>query len=188
MTDQTPEAIAALLERHTQFNLMQLPGQPFGMHMGTSYLVNDLASTVIAIRTALTEAEARVAELEAALCEAKRQSFVFEMQAIPFSNAAEVNFSLGMERAQTVIQKLRKEASAVADGVRFQALDDARQAIRALSPMTPLAAAMLLPEVQAMRDALVEIDNGPGTEYWAPEYQHCQAIARAALAATEVPE
>ena len=31
-----------LAERVIQFNLMELPGQPKMMHMGTSYLVNDL--------------------------------------------------------------------------------------------------------------------------------------------------
>ena len=40
----TTEASADIAARVTQFNMMQLPGQPFGMHMGTSYLVNDLAA------------------------------------------------------------------------------------------------------------------------------------------------
>ena len=31
-----------LQERVNQFKTMSLPGQPMGMHMGTSYLVNDL--------------------------------------------------------------------------------------------------------------------------------------------------
>ena len=32
----------SLEERVTAFNMMELPGQPRFMHMGTSYLVNDL--------------------------------------------------------------------------------------------------------------------------------------------------
>lgn len=32
-----------LKERVRQYNLMQLPGQPMGMHMGTAYLIQDLA-------------------------------------------------------------------------------------------------------------------------------------------------
>ena len=35
--------IQTLQERVNLFNQMALPGQPLGMHMGTSYLVNDLA-------------------------------------------------------------------------------------------------------------------------------------------------
>ena len=31
-----------LKKRVDDFNSLRLPGQPFGMHMGTSYLVNDL--------------------------------------------------------------------------------------------------------------------------------------------------
>ena len=33
-------------ERVLQFQMMKLPGQPIGMHMGTSYLVNDLHKRV----------------------------------------------------------------------------------------------------------------------------------------------
>ena len=32
--------------RVNQFNRMALPGQPMGMHMGTSYLINDLWNEV----------------------------------------------------------------------------------------------------------------------------------------------
>jgi hypothetical protein len=35
-----------LIERVTQFRALQLPGQPQSMHMGTSYLVNDLVARV----------------------------------------------------------------------------------------------------------------------------------------------
>jgi len=41
--DMTPtERFDDLRDRINQFNMLQLPGQPMGMHMGTSYLLNDL--------------------------------------------------------------------------------------------------------------------------------------------------
>lgn len=39
-----------LEERVRKFNSLQLPGQPLGMHMGTSYLVNDLWQEVKRLR------------------------------------------------------------------------------------------------------------------------------------------
>ncbi len=36
------EKYADLQQRVHQFNMMELPGQPLGMHMGTNYLMNDL--------------------------------------------------------------------------------------------------------------------------------------------------
>lgn len=39
-----------LEDRVLKFNLLQLPGQPQGMHMGTSYLVQDLISAVRDLR------------------------------------------------------------------------------------------------------------------------------------------
>ncbi|QZP06847.1 hypothetical protein [Caenibius sp. WL] len=38
--------VADLRERVRQFQTMELPGQPMMLHMGTSYLVNDLWSAV----------------------------------------------------------------------------------------------------------------------------------------------
>lgn len=38
----TEERLFDLNDRVTKFHLLELPGQPMGMHMGTSYLVNDL--------------------------------------------------------------------------------------------------------------------------------------------------
>ena len=40
------QEIEELREKVLQFNLLKLPGQPMCMHMGTSYLVNDLWSRV----------------------------------------------------------------------------------------------------------------------------------------------
>lgn len=40
------QEIEALEKRVEQFSMMQLPGQPIGMHMGTMYLVNDLLAAV----------------------------------------------------------------------------------------------------------------------------------------------
>lgn len=47
-----------LKERAEKFSMLELPGQPQGMHMGTSYLVHDLV--------------ARIEELEAQLKEYRR--------------------------------------------------------------------------------------------------------------------
>ena len=42
-----------LEERVYQFNTLKLPGQPMSMHMGTSYLVNDLWREVQRLRKEL---------------------------------------------------------------------------------------------------------------------------------------
>ena len=42
-----------LEERVKQFEMMRLPGQPRSMHMGTSYLINDLWREVKKLRGAL---------------------------------------------------------------------------------------------------------------------------------------
>lgn len=39
-----------LQDRVNKFRMMELPGQPFGMHMGTMYLVNDLWREVEQLR------------------------------------------------------------------------------------------------------------------------------------------
>lgn len=49
-----------LEKRVQQFGMMQLPGQPIGMHMGTSYLVNDLWREVQKLRAELKNAEQNV--------------------------------------------------------------------------------------------------------------------------------
>ena len=47
---QEKEQMEDLEERVLQFNTLQLPGQPMAMHMGTSYLVNDLWAEVKRLR------------------------------------------------------------------------------------------------------------------------------------------
>ena len=42
MTQDTEAERDDLADRVMQFKTMSLPGQPMAMHMGTSYLVNDL--------------------------------------------------------------------------------------------------------------------------------------------------
>jgi hypothetical protein len=42
-----------LKDRVDDFQMLRLPGQPMGMHMGTSYLVNDLWREVAALRAEL---------------------------------------------------------------------------------------------------------------------------------------
>lgn len=44
------EAKKDVLERAVDFACLRLPGQPIGMHMGTSYLVHDLAAEVRKLR------------------------------------------------------------------------------------------------------------------------------------------
>ena len=63
-----------LKERVIKFRCWELPDQPLSMHMGTSYLVNDLAREI--------EAQAaRIAELRAALKLALRRIVVREKYA-----------------------------------------------------------------------------------------------------------
>src|SRR5262245_61569290 len=57
------EKIADILERVKQFNLMKLPSQMQMMHMGTSYLVNDLTRAVKAYATAIPEREREIKRL-----------------------------------------------------------------------------------------------------------------------------
>lgn len=47
-----------LADRVGQFNCLELPGQPQMMHMGTSYLVNDLWRAVEQLRSERDEARA----------------------------------------------------------------------------------------------------------------------------------
>lgn len=60
MSAPSDEELEALRERVVQFNLMKLPGQPQGMHMGTSYMVSDLIRAVVAIRDERRELRAAV--------------------------------------------------------------------------------------------------------------------------------
>jgi len=48
-----------LAERVKKFNALELPGQPRTMHMGTSYLVNDLWAEVKRLRDENEYLEAR---------------------------------------------------------------------------------------------------------------------------------
>jgi hypothetical protein len=58
MSDKT------LDERVLDFQLMRLPGQPMAMHMGTSYLVNDLHAEVKRLRTELADAQSHIVKLQ----------------------------------------------------------------------------------------------------------------------------
>jgi len=53
MSDSFVNNKESLEERVNLFNQMALPGQPLGMHMGTSYLVNDLMREIQELREAL---------------------------------------------------------------------------------------------------------------------------------------
>ena len=60
-----------LNKRIQQFNSLSLPGQPLGMHMGTSYLVNDLWREV-----------QRLQRIEAVAREAKNKLDVFMQEVV----------------------------------------------------------------------------------------------------------
>jgi hypothetical protein len=45
----------SLKERVNQFNTLSLPGQPSGVHMGTSYLVNDLWKKILELEKQVNE-------------------------------------------------------------------------------------------------------------------------------------
>lgn len=54
--EMTPaQRLEDLIERTALFHLMQLPGQPMGMHMGTSRLVSDLLNEVRRLAAASSE-------------------------------------------------------------------------------------------------------------------------------------
>jgi len=66
-------------ERVFQFRLMELPGQPMMMHMGTSRLVNDLHAELKRVRARVAELEHR----EDAMCD------------LHYANGAKQGFSWG---------------------------------------------------------------------------------------------
>lgn len=53
------DKIEELEERVMQFNTLSLPGQPLMMHMGTSYLVNDLWEKVKRLQSELEKKEGK---------------------------------------------------------------------------------------------------------------------------------
>ena len=52
-----------LFERVLQFKLLELPGQPQSMHMGTSYLVDDLEKEIKRLRAEIKRLRAEVEHL-----------------------------------------------------------------------------------------------------------------------------
>lgn len=49
------EKIDDIGERVNEFNLMKLPGQPKGIHMGTMYLINDMERTIKELKSLVDE-------------------------------------------------------------------------------------------------------------------------------------
>ena len=49
------ERFVDLKERISKFDMLQLPGQPQGMHMGTAYLIGDLWSEFQKFRTSMRD-------------------------------------------------------------------------------------------------------------------------------------
>ena len=50
------DKIQDLKQKVQDFNMLKLPGQPMMMHMGTSYLVNDLWKRIAELGEAIEEA------------------------------------------------------------------------------------------------------------------------------------
>ena len=67
--DREKGTLDDLNERVNAFSTLSLPGQMPMMHMGTSYLVNDLWKAVRTLTTENAALKERVAELEELLCE-----------------------------------------------------------------------------------------------------------------------
>ena len=51
-----------LKKRVEQFHCLQLPGQPMAMHMGTSYLVNDLVAEIERLEEPLLKARGEIGD------------------------------------------------------------------------------------------------------------------------------
>lgn len=66
MSDSFVNNKGRLEERVNLFNQMALPGQPLSMHIGTSYLVNDLMREIQELREALKPFGLGNVDLEAA--------------------------------------------------------------------------------------------------------------------------
>ena len=100
----TTEANADLQDRVRQFMTMSLPGQPMMMHMGTSYLVNDLAAEVLRLR-----AEARETALQYLSDTGQMSERIDELVAANAALAAD-NARLGkrVEEARELIHLYRK--------------------------------------------------------------------------------
>lgn len=59
MKGPTMNDSATLEDRIMQFRMLELPGQPRMMHMGTMYLVSDMEKEIERLRAALVSIEAR---------------------------------------------------------------------------------------------------------------------------------
>jgi hypothetical protein len=66
LTDKTDYAVQVdkLLQDAEKFKLMELPGQPRSMHMGTYYIVSGLAEAVAALRRENKILTAKIFQLE----------------------------------------------------------------------------------------------------------------------------
>lgn len=68
----TADEIEALMDRKMQFDMLQLPGQSMMMHMGTSYLMSDLAAAVRVQHIELSDALSQLAAMRAELIAARK--------------------------------------------------------------------------------------------------------------------
>lgn len=92
--DREAGTLDDLNERVNAFSTLSLPGQMPMMHMGTSYLVNDLWKAVRTLTAENAALEARVAELETALH--------------PFSKTAGEMFSRNWEKDDVALKFVTK--------------------------------------------------------------------------------
>ena len=84
MSDSFVNNKESLEERVNLFNQMALPGQPLGMHMGTSYLVNDLMREIQELREALKPFAEIAKELSPQLPDDEKNTFAW---AVPYAGA-----------------------------------------------------------------------------------------------------
>ena len=79
---------ADLKERVLQFKALRLPGQPISVHMGTSYLVNDLWNEIQRLRKALADENEACAKIADASAEVDRYDSRDEMNVDPIVSGA----------------------------------------------------------------------------------------------------
>jgi hypothetical protein len=113
MTDNAQslvERLPNLKERALQFTLLQLPGQPQGMHMGTSYLVSDLLKFA-------TEAADLIDRLTAALTAETARAEQLAKNCLAMADSR----ALMEARAERAEAALREVQALLSDGMHFTA-------------------------------------------------------------------
>jgi len=116
------EAKSTLEERVNQFHLLQLPGQPMGMHMGTSYLVSDLWRRVKELEREVKdqlEGDAAIAEQDPRFLEQQRR--IEELEALTKADGKEIGSyrkGTGLRGENKRLQKMLDEVEAEVQRLR----------------------------------------------------------------------